>query len=56
MPVSGAFGSPAALPALRALASDTSMPTAPGRSTAWSVAENARKAIAAIEAASAGRD
>jgi len=52
----GEVGSPAALPALRALASDTSMPTAPGRSTAWSVAENARKAIAAIEAASAARD
>jgi len=38
-----------ALPALRALVEDAAMPRAKSQSTAWSVGENARRAIAKIE-------
>ena len=51
----GDVGSAEALPALRALVDDPAMPRGPGRSTAWSVGENARRVIAKIEAAIAKR-
>jgi hypothetical protein len=48
--VLGELGRRDALPALRALASDTAMPRAKSVSTAWSVGQNARMAIEKIEA------
>jgi hypothetical protein len=46
--VLGDVGDTWALPALRALTTDKQMPRAPNRSTAWSVGENARRAISRI--------
>jgi len=51
----GKVGDADALPALRALATDPAMPRAPNHSTAWSVGENAKRAIARIEASLATR-
>ncbi len=45
----GELGRVEAMPALRELAGDPAMPRANSRSTAWSVGENARKAIAKIQ-------
>jgi HEAT repeat protein len=46
----GHTGSPDALEALEALANDKTMPRDEDRSTAWSVGESAKKAIAKIRA------
>ena len=51
----GEVGDADALPALRALSSDETMPKTPNTSASWSVGENARRAIARIEASLAKR-
>jgi HEAT repeat protein len=53
--VLGDVAGPDVLPALRAIVDDPALPRAKSRSTAWSVGENARRAIAKIEAAMAER-
>jgi hypothetical protein len=47
--VLGDVGDTWALPALRALTADKQMPRAPNKATAWSVGENARRAISKID-------
>ncbi len=51
----GELGSAEALPVLRALLDDAAVPRGTNRSAAWSVGENARRAIAKIEDAIAKR-
>jgi hypothetical protein len=46
--VLGNEGGPEAIEALEALAADPTMPRAPDRATAWSVGENAKKALAKV--------